>query len=429
MKEVDIVVVGAGFSGLVAARELQRKGLSVLVLEAADRVGGRAMTVKSAAGTAVDLGGQWIGHDHSRMRALARELGIPLFPTHPKGQMLIQEAGHSYSPFSLTGLVAVMALARLALMAHTGLGMRDDRTLADWVAGIGSHQARRVVEIALSTVTATDLDEVSLRALGDVIKASGGLVEMLGFKGYAQDALLTSGAGGLAEILAAELGPAIMLNRAVLEILRDEEGVTVRTSQETIRARRVIMAVAPPMAHAIFHQPPLPEARVQLQRNTFMGTIYKAVIVYDTPFWRGEGLSGELLALDGLITGAVDISPPGGPGHLCVLLPGQAARALDGLDDEARRDAVCNALATHFGERARLPLSFHDKAWHQDKFVLGGYVAWPRPGSFDAVAAAGSGPLGRVHWAGTESASRFKGYLEGAVCAGERAAAEVLEAG
>ncbi len=428
MKSADIVVVGAGFSGLVAARELQRKGLSVLVLEAADRVGGRAMTVYSAAGTAVDLGGQWIGHDHSRMRALARECGIPLFPTHPKGRMLVQEEGHSFSPFSLTGLVAVAALARLALMASTGLGMRDDRTLADWLAGIGSRRARRVVEIALSTVTATDLDQVSLRALGDVIKASGGLVEMLGFKGYAQDALLTSGAGGLAEALAAGLRPAIMLNRPVLEIQHDDSGVTVRTPQETIRARRVIMAVAPPVARAIAHQPALPEPRARLQRDTFMGTIYKAVIVYDSPFWREQGLSGELLCLDGLVASAVDISPPGGPGHLCVLLPGRAAHALDGLDAEARRDAVCNALATHFGESARSPLSFHDKAWHQDEFVLGGYVAWPRPGSFDAVAAAGSAPVGRMHWAGTESASRFKGYLEGAVRAGERAAAEVLAA-
>ncbi|AJD49812.1 flavin-containing monoamine oxidase A [Isoalcanivorax pacificus W11-5] len=429
MDDVDVAVIGAGFSGLVAARTLQRSGLSVRVLEAADRVGGRAMTESSAAGTPVDLGGQWIGHHHVRMQALAQEFGMTLFPSHTRGKMLIRDGQQNLSRLSPATLSALMSLIWLAIMARTGLGVRDDRTLADWLAGISPSRARRLIDIVTATLTATDPERISVQAVADALNASGGLLEMLSFKGGAQESLLSGGAGGLAAAIAETLGPAVSLNQSVTALLRDAQGVTVHTPHGAIRARHVIVATAPPVAERIRHEPPLPAGRAQLQRDTFMGTIYKAVIVYDTPFWRTDGLSGELLALDSLVATAADISPPGGPGHLCTLVPGQAARTLSNLDTTTRRETVLHTLATHFGERARAPVSFHEKSWHEDRFVLGGYTAWSKPGTSAALADVGTEATGRVHWAGTESATQFRGYFEGAVRAGERAAAEVLAAG
>jgi monoamine oxidase len=425
METVDVVVVGAGYSGLVAARALRRAGRTVRVLEAADRIGGRAFTVLSAAGTPVDLGGQWVGRGHTRMEALARDYGATLFPSHTTGRRVLRDDSQPLSLLSPTGIAAALALLRLDLMARTGLGIRDDRTLADWLAGIGSTKARRMVEFATSALTSTDPENVSLSAVAGMANGSGGLFKMLRFKGGGQESLLSCGAGGLAEAMARELGDLVTLNCRVQEILRDEDGVTVRTAEQSIRAQRVIIACAPPVAKAIRHQPALPSPRAQLQRDSFMGTIYKVIIVYDRPLWREAGFSGELLQLKGLISAAADISPPNGPGHLCALVPGRAARQLDALDAETRRDLILSTLATHFGERLKSPLSFHEKSWHQDPFVLGGYLAWPKPGAYEAMRAAGSEPAGRVHWAGTESASEYAGYFEGAVRSGERAAAEV----
>ncbi|MGW5780640.1 flavin monoamine oxidase family protein [Streptomyces sp. NPDC003863] len=426
--DVDVVVVGAGYAGLIAARSLLNSGLTVQVLEAADRVGGRAMTVTSAAGTAVDLGGQWIGHDHVKVRSLAEEFGVSLFPTHTEGKALIRHRGRDVSMFSATGVAVGAALTRLAVAERFGLGARDDQTLAMWLAKVGPRRARRLLEVALGEVTAADPESVSVRAVAQGIRGAGGLREMFGIEGGAQDALLTGGAGGLAEAIATELGPVIQLNQPVLGLARDGAGVTVSTPYGASRARRVVVTAAPPVAKAIAHRPALPEARELVQRDTFMGTVYKAVIVYDSPFWRADGYSGELFALDGPVPSAFDVSPPGGRGHLCVLVPGRGARNLDNLTEGTRRATVLAELARSFGELARHPVSFHEKSWHRDEFVLGGYMAWPRPGSLEAVRTAGAEPVGRVHWAGTETSPRYSGYFEGAVLSGERVAEEVLTA-
>lgn len=204
-------------------------------------------------------------------------------------------------------------------MMRTGLGVSDDRPVADRVARIRPPRARRLVEIALSEAASTDLDLISLRATAEMVRAAGGLAEVLG---SAQESLVSCGAGGLGALFADDVGPAVALNQPVTSIVRDEEGVTVRTPYEAIRARRVIVAVAPPGARKITHQPALPDSRALVQRETFMGTVYKAVIVYDEPFWRDAGLSGEASSLDGLVPTVVDVSPTNGPGHLCALVPG-----------------------------------------------------------------------------------------------------------
>ncbi|PRX96326.1 flavin monoamine oxidase family protein [Allonocardiopsis opalescens] len=414
---MDVVVIGAGFAGLAAARELRRSGVDVTVLEAAERVGGRALTVRSAGGSAVDLGGMWIGPDHTRMARLAADHGVSTFPTPTRGKPVLLDRGR------VTRSLPARIVAGVALLRLLKRAPQDDRTtVADWLKGIPHRRARSLLEVIVTGSLAADVDEVSLHAFTTGVHTSGGLRSMLGVEGGAQESLLTAGAGGLAERMAAGLD--VRLARPVTAITRTPDHVVVDTPGGPIRADHAIVAVPPPVAADIRHTPPLPADRAALERGTFMGTVYKAIAVYDTPFWRAAGLSGEVTAIDSPVPAITDVSPPGGPGHLAVLVPGRRARALAAMTPGERRSAVLHAAARALGPAAHHPVEWHEKAWHEDPHVRGGYSALPRVGALAAFTAPPV-PAGRVHWAGTETARTWTGYLEGAVESGLRAAGEV----
>ncbi|MCO1656501.1 FAD-dependent oxidoreductase [Pseudonocardia sp. S2-4] len=244
---------------------------------------------------------------------------------------------------------------------------------------------------------------------------------MFGVEGGAQESLLTGGAGALAERMAADLD--IHLARPATAITRTPGHVVVDTPSGRIRADNAIVAVPPPVAADIRHAPPLPADRAA--RNTIMGTVYKAVAVYDTPYWRATGRSGEVIAINALVPMIFDVSPPDGPGHLAALVPGHRARALAAMIPEERRNTVLGTAAHALGAPANHPVDWHEKAWQEDPHVRGGYSALPRVGALATLTAPPT-PAGRVHWAGAETARTWTGYLEGAVESGLRAAREVL---
>ncbi len=189
----------------------------------------------------------------------------------------------------------------------------------------------------------------------------------------------------------------------------------------------MLAAVPPPVAARIAHDPPLPADRAAVERSMQMGSVYKAIAVYPEPFWRA-GRGGELLVLDPPGAAVFDTTPPGGPGHLCLLVGGSEARALDALDVAGRRDRLLRRLVPHLGSEVLAPASWHERAWHRDEHVGGGYVAMPLPGRTAGIAPLPIAPAGPVHWAGSETAAGHPGYLDGAIEAGQRAAGEVVAA-
>ncbi|MEV7552794.1 NAD(P)/FAD-dependent oxidoreductase [Amycolatopsis sp. NPDC089917] len=421
------MVVGAGLSGLVAARALHRQGVDVIVLEAADRIGGRVLSETTALGSRLDLGGQWIGPDHHRVTALAAELGATKFPMRTGTVPGLVEGGRRV-PLSPALVPAGLALAAAAVLARTGTPARwNHTTLASVLRAIPGRRARGLLETVASVSWTADLDRFSLGAMARMIRVQGGLRTMLSTSGGAQEALLAEGMGTLVDGLAAELGGRVRTGAAVTSIVRDEDGVTVRTATERLRAAKVVVSVPPPVAARIGHEPPLPRQRLDLEENSYMGTVRKAIAVYGRPFWR-ERASGELLVLDGLGQAVFDTTAPGGPGHLCVLVGGPRARRLDGLDLEARRDVLLRPLVPRLGSAVLEPADWHEKAWHLDEHAGGGYTALPEPGATDGFPPIPATPIGPVHWAGSESAREHPGYLDGAIEAGERAAREVAEA-
>ncbi|WP_183092457.1 flavin monoamine oxidase family protein [Nocardioides stalactiti] len=424
--DVQVVVVGAGLSGLVAARRLQQEGVDVVVLESADRVGGRSMSVTTALGSRLDLGGQWIGHDHHRVKLLAAELGLTEFRMRTPAAPALRHGPRRLPYLAPSSLLAVLVLAVAALLGWRGAPRRWTSLSVDRaLRRVPCRRTRRLLEVIALISWTADLDRVSVFTAAQMIRAQGGVRTMLSTKGGAQEGLLVEGAGSLAERIAADLGHRVHLGEPVLALDRDETGVTVRTPARTLRAVKVVVSVPPPIAHRIEHQPPLPEDRVRAEKQTFMGSVYKAIAVYPDPWWRARG-DAELIDLGDPGCAVFDSSPPDGPGHLCFLVGGAEARSLDALTEAERRALLLGAAAAHLGADALEPAGWHEKAWHVDEHVGGGYLALPDLGAGREVWPPPSAALGHLHWAGTESAVDHPGYLDGAIEAGERAAGEVL---
>ena len=427
MDRVDVAIVGAGMSGLIAARDLQRQGIEVLVLEAADRVGGRTLAETSALGSRLDLGGQWIGNGHHRFEQIADELGATRFQMDTPKAPAIIDGSRTVSPNSAAMLTANAALAAAELLSRLPLkGRWNTSTVQSWLRRIPSDRARRLLGVLVEITSCAGPEQLSVQAFLELIRYQGGLQTMMKTRGGAQDSLVAEGAGTLAERLAAGLGPRVRTGCRVTAIRQTADGVVLDTSTGVVEAQRVVVSVPPPMTKVITFEPPLPSERIALQRNTFMGTVYKAIAVYDTPFWRARG-DAECVLLGQPNVAVFDTSPPAGPGHLCMLVGGPQARVLDGLDTDGRRTMLLRQLARHLGDDVAKPASWHEKSWHQDVFAGGGYSALPAPGTDEGFYPVASVPVGRIHWAGTETAAEHAGYIEGAIEAGNRVAREVAK--
>ncbi len=429
-RHTTVAIVGAGIAGLTAARALYRQGIEVLVLEAADRVGGRMMAETSAVGSRVDLGGQWIGHGHHRFASLAAELGTTVYPTPTPRRTAIVHDGRAMSLLRPATTVAVAALLAVELSTRLRMPKRwASITVADWLQKLPSPLARRLLEVLLEVAPTADLDRFSMSAFAETVRFQGGLFAMLSTKGGAQDSLILEAAGTLTEKIAAELDGRVLLNTPVTAIDRDEGGVIVRSPSALVRASKVVICLPPPLLDAIAFDPPLPPRFARSSRETYMGSVYKAIAVYDTPFWR-QTADEALIRLDKPAGGAVfDTSPPAGPGHLCILVGGRQARALDHLKPEDRRDAVLRPIATALSSPAILePASWHEKAWHLDPYVRGGYSALPNASVIANPFPVPSDPVGNtLYWAGTETAVEHAGYIEGAIESAQRAVQQVIE--
>jgi monoamine oxidase len=212
MLSVDVAVVGAGLSGLTAARELADAGREVVVLEARERVGGRLLNATLGESVTVDLGGQWVGSDHVRVQRLAGELGVEIFPQHGAGRNLLDVGGRRrryrgtiprIDPRGLWDLFVVRRrLHRLARevgseepWAAERAAELDGQTLAEWSErNVRSEIARDLLALAARTVWGEGPERLSMLHVLFYTAAAGNFDKLIDTDGGAQQDRLDGGA-------------------------------------------------------------------------------------------------------------------------------------------------------------------------------------------------------------------------------------------
>lgn len=445
MAESEVIVAGAGLAGLYAARVLKNAGVRVTVLEARDRVGGRTLS-RTFGKPRIDLGAQWVGPGQNRMMNLAREFGIGVYPQPTGGRQVlsIEERLSSYEgtipslpPHALIELH--LRITQIERQCKTVPLLEpwnapdalkwDSMTVEYWKRRVLSKGARKSLDAAVNAVFACEPSEISFLYFLHYLHSGGGLMKLADVKGGAQQDKFAGGMQQVSETLAQQLGRSVQLSMPVRAISQQKSAVTVyggRDGKKKLQARYAIFAMPPGLSSEISFEPDLPAMRQGLVRRMPMGSVIKCFARYKKPFWRDRGLSGEAVSDGNGVRLTFDATVPGSSEFALVgFMSGSSARYWSDRPAE-RRHRVLGDFTRLFGSEAERPIEYVDQDWIKEPFSRGCYAALMGPGVLTEFGPALREPVGRVHFAGTETAEHWTGYMEGALESGERAANEVL---
>lgn len=446
---VEVVVIGAGLAGLAAARALVQAGVSVRVLEARDRVGGRVESKTLPSGSVIELGAQWLGPGQDHMFGLVRELGLSTFPQRHQGEKVLSVGGKrstykgdipSLPLFGLLDLDRLIKKATAlaeevpAAAPHTAPRARewDAMTVETWLERTAYTDAARALgRVAVQAIFSAEPAEISVLHFLHVLKSGGGLMKLSTIREGAQETRVTAGCQRIAKGLCEKLGSErVLLNAPVQAIAQSDSGVVVHHGRGATTAKFAILAIPPALAGRIAYSPALPARRDQLTQRMPMGSVAKHILVYEQPFWLRRGQSGEAVADVGPVRLCFDDSPhdgsPDGHGALVCFVLGDGLRELRELPEADRRREVLKGVVHLFGPEAAQPIDYIEKDWSAEPYSRGCYFGILPPGVLTRYGSALREPILRLHFAGTETAERWLGYMEGAVDSGLRASREVL---
>ncbi|MGZ8744931.1 MAG: flavin monoamine oxidase family protein [Nocardioides sp.] len=452
-RSVDVVVVGGGISGLVAARKVARRGRSVLLVEARKRVGGRVLNHHLESGGTIEAGGAFVGPTQNHILKLARELDVRTFKEYVDGNSVYISS--TTGRLEYQGTVppdptilpdAANLLTQIdqyaaeipvdAPWTHARAAEWDAQTLGEWIRNnaVNAEGIENLIRCWTQPGFGADPSELSFLYVLWYVACSGNERNVGTFArnsettNAAQERRFVGGSGLIPLRLARQLGDIVALAAPVHRITQRDGHAVVHTGRGRVRAKRVIVAAPPPMVLDIDWNPQLPRRREELLRNLDMGQLMKCDAVYEKPFWRDAGLNGFGISDSGAVRAAFDNCPKKGePGVLLAFVGGSTWREYGVQTRAERRRAVLAGFAEMFGEQALNPIEYTEKDWTKERWTGGGPVPNYAPGTMIEFGDQIRRPHGRVHWAGTETSTYWTGYMDGAVRAGKRAATEVLE--
>jgi monoamine oxidase len=455
--EVDVAIVGAGLSGLAAGRALQQANKKVMILEARDRVGGRVENFELRNGGVTELGAAFVGPTQDHVLALADELGLKVFKEYNSGDNVLAIQGQQSTypcadgalpniDVSTTTAIA-SALGDLDTMAgtidtsspwsHANATLWDSMTFQSWIdTNVKVDAVRDLFGVSSGTLFSATPGELSMLYVLAYIAGAGNettpgsLQRLVSVVGGGQESRIVGGTGLLPTGLAEKIGSdSISLGSDVSSIVRGADSkYTVTTGKQTVVAKNVIVAMSPPLAARITYDPPLPASRDQLTQRMFMGALGKATAIYDRPFWRDANLTGQVISDSGVVRTTLDVSPKNSTyGAILGFIEADEMRLYDAGDEQAIIDKVSQDYVRYFGPKAANATQWVIKRWDNEIWSRGGPVAVAGPGTISKYGKALTEKVGGIHWAGTEASDYWIGYMDGALRAGQRAAAAVLK--
>lgn len=440
----DVIILGAGLSGLSAARKLSKNNLNVLIIEADNRIGGRVNTIHLNE-EYLDLGGQWLGNKHKQMYELVKEADLRTFPTYIKGKSIFYYQGKKKSfgqipPLPFLSLIALLRLgSKFEKLAKTinletpwttpNKEILDAITVKDWVEKNAKNAtAKEVFLDILPSLFCCEMHEISMFQALIAVKSGGSLMFMIENKNGAQEERIYGGALQICEHLLQTGKAEIILEAPVTHILQENKTVTITTHKGQFKAKKVISTIPLPSVKEIVFEPALPLAKQALVDNIFMAKVIKYNFIYDKTFWRNEKQNGISLKIGGYISGTFDNSlPESNKGIILAFVHANKAVELLTHNEEERKSLVAKEMQSILGEEAANYSFIHEYTYMHNPWIKGAYAALFPPTILAQYGIALKEPFQDIHWAGSETAVDYMGYMEGAVQSGQRAADEILK--
>ncbi|GFO38745.1 amine oxidase [Plakobranchus ocellatus] len=447
--ECDVVVIGAGLSGLSAAYHLTKKdkSLRVVVLEAKDRVGGRTLTrqLTAADGTKdfFDIGGEWVGRPQPHMHYLLQKFGIhtfnPVVPPSEGGGDAVRTITLSWqTQLDLYQLIWKMKRLKKKVSsegadaAQTSI-LSDSTLFSSYIEqNLWTEEAKKLVDSAIRCMFGLAPSEMTLLYFLMYVNAAGGMETFLYPKEYSGgECRVKGGVQQLSHNLMLKIGKSLVfLKQPVVEIIQSIEGACIRTSnQMQILCQRVIMAIPPHHAVGINYQPPMPLTKKGLLQSVPLAFLIKFVITYEEDFWshnNGRRQYGfqAVLSNAGSPVGVV-YDATSGRGNPA--LAGFVSSAVSAeTDPKNRKTVILKLIEKHLGPACYRCIEFSQLDWSQEQFNGGCFLKSIMPGTTSYFNNDLREPFDRIHFAGTETATVWCGFMNGAIQSGFRAATEVL---